>query len=223
MKLIKFASLACMATLALGIYSAKAVITTNYDIVNFALTGKVQALNNTNSTANTNLYTSTSTPFKIANKDLLTLMSSWTNSNNFPAGSFLAWDWDSFQVVVLAKDGSNILFYANSLTNGYLYVNWYSAGDLTSMEKKLNANPGYDNYTYNTQGSFELFSMNGNIDLYGSGANTETWSEHWVTQNTANDIWNDTQIFNLNGGVGTLQGRNAVFGGVITAKGHGRY
>jgi len=60
--------------------------------------------------ANTNISVNTVGKAKVTNKQLLSLCAFWMGTN-WPAGAHLAFDWQTYQVVVVDQSGTNVLMY----------------------------------------------------------------------------------------------------------------
>jgi hypothetical protein len=234
MKSSKLVYLAMTAALALVTYSVKgapAPTTTEYSTLTFALAGQMQALNETNISGD--IYLTTSTAFRITNKDILDLMAKWAGVTNWPAGAQLIYDWsgEPGEVCVADRTGTNILLYCgegywNGGIYAYVSLDWYYEGGFYTFEQYLDDMPGYNVYTYVSQAYLNLYyddeggggdyafeiPAGSYIDLETYGSNTENGNEVWNLL-TETDVYVDT--FLLNGGYGSFMNEDAVFGGVI--------
>jgi hypothetical protein len=233
MKLIKLASMTIMATLALGIYSAKATsivgTTTNYSTLKVALTVKQQAADTTN--GDNIIYKITTT--KLTNKELLSFLGT-AFSRTWPAGAQLEYDWTFNQAIVADTTGTNVLFYCGNgvTTNGVTDTNviasltlyWdYSMSGGVYSGKDDEATRGSTSFDEYTLAYFVLFydvlsDDTAYTDLYGYGQDASKYTEKWTS--AATHKWTDTESINL-AGTGYWSDEPAVFTGTISAKGKG--
>lgn len=227
MKLCRLASLVVMgAVAALGVCGAKAAVvgtTTDYSKLTFSAT--IQT--NRPSTYSSGIYRYTTGTMTVTSQKLLQFMAQWNGLTNWPTGAQLIYDWNSDQVCVADKTGTNILFYADGgihTTNvtAYLNVEWYYDGGVytgTYVDKT----PGSEVYTEYYLGYFELYYDDGvssdYVDLYGYGPETEIYSDTWTS---TTGTWTETDIFRLSG-AGYLNDVTAVFSGMVIGIGHGTY
>jgi hypothetical protein len=232
MKLTKIASLvAVVANLALGAGSARAAITivgtsTSYDKVTFSAT--IQTNNPTTVNGDTYKYTLGKT--KINNKALLSIFAGWTTNNLTEwqnAGAQLIYDWDSFQLCVADKTGTNVLFYTeDGITNGTVYAStylyWFEYSGVYT-ETWVDNTPGQDTYTEYWVGEFDLNYDDSHsydyVNFVTFGPNTQKYKDSW---NDTFYKWSDSESFKPSG-AGSLFGFTAVFSGTIKAKGSGGY
>jgi len=99
-----------LSTLAIAV-KAQSIegTTTNFSTFNASLiivtNTPVQANNNTN------IFLNSVARVKVTNKQLMPLFANWMGITNWPAGAHLAFDWQSYQVVVVDQTGTNVLMY----------------------------------------------------------------------------------------------------------------
>ena len=180
--MIKTFSLAALACLAAGIAAAQPqpiAVTTHYSALNIAMVATVNSGKMSGST-----YKFTSTKVKLANKDILKLLAD-ANGAPWPAGAKLEFDWDSGQVIVAEKNGTNILLYASYGINrddilAWLDVEWVSGQGAVEGSHSYQ-NPGADNLTFHNEGRMRLFYMDSvnQIDLWATGENTRKITQKW--------------------------------------------
>jgi len=232
MKMQKICSLIAAATFALCAYSARAAIvvgtTTNYSKVSIALTLTTNGIASVKNGTSTQLAESS----KMANKDLIGTFADWTTNDLLAwqtAGAQLIYDWNTSQLCVADKTGTNILFYAgNGIDDGtvtaFFSLHWFNrVGPFA--ETVTDKNPGSDKVSASFTGFFELSYDDGipvhKIDLYSFSPNTEVWGQAW-DMNGHDTKWSDSESF-LPGYVGLIfHGQStAQVKGSITAKGSG--
>jgi hypothetical protein len=141
----------------------------------------------------------------------------------------LIYDWNSNQVCVADKTGTNILFYAsdgisNGTVDAYLDVEWNFDGGVYNGTDNENS-PGSYTWTETYIGYFELYyndslGSSTNVDLYSDGPNRQSFSQKW-DKNRNYTTWTDSESFTL-GGAGDLNGSTAVFIGTVHATGKGK-
>jgi hypothetical protein len=232
MKLTKIASLAAVvAALALGAYSAQAAITivgttTEYSKVNLSLT--IQTNKTPTTSGSTTKYTIGKT--KINNKALLSIFAGWTTNNLTEwqdAGAQLVYEWNSSQLCVADKSGTNILFYAgDGINNGTVtancFLDWSTSGEVYTGTT-MNVIPGKLSLTTSGVGEFDLNYEDGDsydyVHLEANGPNTEKLKASWKS---ATGTWSGSESFKPYGW-GSYFNETAIFSGTITAKGSGPY
>ena len=233
MKLTKFASLATVATFALGVYSVKAITldtTTNYSTLTFTMTIKQQTNDVVKTSGNVVTTTYNVTTKKLGNKQILNALADMFDTN-WPTGAQLIYDWNSDQVCVADKHGTNILFYCGDgvidpSRDAYLIIDWFDedgpyTGKLTtnnvtaasSETLTLNEAGEVQIYYYNYDGSFF------GIDMEGYGQNISTYTEKWTS---TTDTWTDKEAFSPLLAFGYGGDGNAIMTGSITANGKGK-
>jgi hypothetical protein len=172
------------------------------------------------------------------------MFADWTGSNTNDwrtNGAQLIFDWETYQLAVADKTGSNILFYAgNGVTNGtvqaFCTLDWFDDNGVFDFgaftETRSAVNPGSDTWSLSSYGFFELsFNDSSNpgarIDLIGLGPNKENHMQKWDINHTFT-MWTDTENFRPFGAGGreTFNGTSGgnprtTFSGVINANGKG--
>ena len=213
------------ATFALGVYSTKAAVgvTTNYS----RLTVSATIMTNGTWTGTTTEKHPIGTT-KISNKDLLKFMADW-NSTTWPVGAQLEFDWESDEVIVADKTGTNILFYAGEgVDNGtivaHLDIEWDNSSGVYN-ETYVNKDPGSLTWTESYIGYFQLYYDNvddssGYVNLHGYGPDAQKFSQKWDANGTYT-TWTDSESFKVNGS-GDVNDEFAIFGGAATASGKGK-
>ena len=61
--------------------------------------------------SSSNLFVNGIGKAKVTNKQLMSLFANWMSITNWPVGAHLAFDWNSYQVVVVDASGTNVLMY----------------------------------------------------------------------------------------------------------------
>jgi hypothetical protein len=174
MKLKKITSMAMMAALALGAFSAKASVgtVTNYDKLSIS----IEVTTNGNSTTSGNVTKYPVHTAKYNTKDLLALFASahWANTT-FPAGAqiVVGWDteWDG-DVLVVDKTGTNVLYDASdesASASDDAYFEVYTEYDGDYTETYNDNAPGFESWD-------ETYAYY--VVLYDGLANTDLWSEY---------------------------------------------
>src|SRR6267142_1544869 len=146
-------------------YNAKSAdvvgTTTQFSKVNVALTVET----NKPEVVAGNTLKDTTAKAKINNKVLLQMFADWTGNDWETNGAQLIFDWETYQLAVADKTGSNILFYAgNGVTNGtvqaFCTLDWFDDGGLFDFgaftETRSTVNPGSDVWSLTSFGFFEL-------------------------------------------------------------------
>jgi hypothetical protein len=228
MKLTKVAYCVMAATLAAGVYSAKATapsVTTNYLKLSFSITINQQVLSDTNKNGDGKTFVWTTKTMKVGNKELLSLLSeaaktTWTNAQ-------LEYDFNSEQVVVADKTGTNILAYCNPIINdgtNYAYLSFDPYNhDGPFTETLVDAAPGSIKYTENYKGELAVYYSTNLYTMvsfsYASGKNVDTFSQKWDSNNFG--AWNESFTFTPTSN-GTVDNVNeAQLTGKVTGKGKG--
>jgi hypothetical protein len=229
MKPIKLGSLAVAAALTLGAFGVKAAppTTTDYLKLSFAMTVQQQALYDTNRNGDGKTYIWTTKTTKIGNKELLKMLAEMFEETNWPAGAQLEYDFNSRQVVVADKTGTNVLFYCGDGVDdathyAYLYFDPYKhSGPFT--QKYIDAAPGSYVWTEYCKGEFELYydSLEDETTYasfyYGYGQNTRKGTEKWNASNIG--TWTENEIFTPVSNGSVDGGHTAQITGKVKAKG----
>jgi hypothetical protein len=227
-------ALAIIAALSVFASSARAVIvgtTTNYSTMTVSLvvaTNKPYTLN-----SHTETYTYTVGKATIDDKVLLIAFANW-NGTSWPAGAKLIFDWETVQVCVADKTGTNILFYAGTgISSGtvtaYFHLNWFTNSSGAYTETYVDKDPGGYSYTEGDTGYFEIYYDDTSVpslytDISGYGLNEAYYKQDW---NIDGDYtgWSESESFDVSGGGGNLFSPvgevNASFSGSIKESGHG--
>lgn len=237
MKLNSVTIIIAAATLALSPRAQAdgfAGTSTQFSKVNVALT--VQTNKPSVTSGSTENFSTVKT--KIDNQALLTMFANWSgaNTNEWRTnGAQLIFDWDTYQLAVADKTGSNILFYAGDGVSGgvtaYCTLDWFNnfgSYDYGAFNEKLSTgSPGADTWTLNSEGFFELFYDDGvaadKIDVYGYGPNTEKYTQKWDQAHTYT-TWTDSENFKPAGAAQKeiVNGSDhSTVSGTISAKGSG--
>jgi len=182
---MKAIQLATIAWFTVGIVTAQATprpaTTTHYSAFNVSLVVTVDAGKTSGQTCKF-----TSTKARLANKEILKLLAD-AHGTAWPAGAKLEYDWDSGQVIVADKTGTNILFYAGTGierddVRAWLAVEWVSGQGPVDGSHSYNY-PGADSLTFHNEGRMALFYADSSqqIDLVATGENTRRLTQKWDT------------------------------------------
>ena len=205
MRPTKLASLALVAILTLGTCAAQAAIgtTTNYSKLNVAIT----IATNTAQTGNSGAWTIPTKTAKIGNKQLLDLFANWVGIDNRSANTawstaqlVIAWDWGNYDVLVVDKSGTNVLFDATAgagsyPNDAYFSVNfWYNYG-VGNQGYKNASSGGYFKVVDTGTAYFELldnYAIDFYTDIWGYGGNQQTFQQNW-DKNSNFSTWTDKE------------------------------
>ena len=202
MKLTKLACTAMVAAVAFGSYSATAAAQTSYagHTSNYAKLGFQLKLSSQQPDVwmgSKELWSYSTV--KITNQDVLVWLA-FLAQTTWPAGAQLEYDYESDQLVVADKTGTNILFYAG---DGVENEGMYGYFDLDPFDEEgvyngnyVDATPGSENYVEYYNSDFEFYiddsydDYANYMDLYGEGLTSETYSESWTSStDRGSDVW----------------------------------
>jgi hypothetical protein len=116
-------------------------------------------------------------------------MADW-NSTSWPAGAQLEFDWQTDQVIVAGKTGTNVLFYAGTgVDTGTLVasldIEWDNS-DGVYTETYVGKNPGSATWTESYTGYFHLYYDNSEdssayTDLSGYGPDAQKFPQNGIS------------------------------------------
>ena len=231
MKLTKFASLAIMATLALGAYSAKATPASSsyqFELLNFSLTTMQQDLyasSNSATRVSTN-YIYTTKTVKLTNKELLSFLAtafntSWTYAQ-------LALSLSNFDIYVVDHTGTNplldvsvemVMTNIHTTNTAQFYVDF---DDSVTAGKDIEKSSGSETATDNMIIYFELDrSVGTNAAAYThlefQGLDQSKFSASWIDHTSDKISASDKATVS---GDGDVNNKWTVVSGTVTGKGN---
>lgn len=233
MKILKTltCTIAATAAVAFCASSAKAatVVGTTEDYsklnVSFSVVTNAPSVTKGSSTNYVETYKTGNTAFN--NKSLIALFAAWSTNSLADwqaAGAQLIYDFNSDEVCVADKSGTNILYYADN--NSDRYFNFEPTYDSGAYTETYNEKSPYYNYSYNEMyyAYFELYFWDGSdatyIDLYGYGQNNEHYSEDYTA---TSDKWSETDSIHTTGNGYLDDIYSSITSANFNMSGHGNY
>ncbi len=178
------AALAFCAPGAKATYAPRTGITTNFTPVNISIT---VTTNGVEKSPSTDTYTRATGKAKIDNSTLLKIFAHWAGVSSWPAGTKLVIGWDepwNGNVLVVDKNGTNVLYNTYSTNSNYFYLDFYDDSDYVgaSSYKEVDKDPGSYADDESFYGYFELYDDDVYLPytyIYGYGNTTISYTQNW--------------------------------------------